>query len=413
MTGQYYDDLETRDPEVREAALMAALPAQVAFAQDRAPAYGDLLAGVDPQTTDTRAALATLPITRKSDLPTLQAEKLPFAGLTSVDPGRLHRIFASPGPTYDAEGATPDYWRTARALFAAGARSGDIVHNCFSYHFTPAGAMFETGAHALGCAVVPAGVGNTELQARTIADVKPRLYVGTPDFLKIILEKSDELGLDASSLTLAHVSGGPLFPDLRAAYADRGITVSQSYGTADLGLIAYESEAGEGLILDENILVEIVRPGTGDPVPVGEVGEVVVTTFAREYPLVRFATGDLSALMPGISPCGRTAPRIRGWMGRADQTTKVRGMFVHPRQIAEIVHRHSEIGRARLNVTSQADRDHMELLVETENMGDESLMAAIAETLQSVTKLRGAVALVTPDTLPNDGIIIHDHRKNP
>lgn len=412
MTTAHYDALETREPSVREAALMAALPEQVALAKRRSPAYGALFAEIDPDAVIGREALATLPVTRKSDLPDRQAEAPPFGGLTTVSAGRLHRIFASPGPIYDAEGPTPDYWRTARALFAAGVRAGDVVHNCFSYHFTPAGAMFETGAHALGCAVVPAGVGNTELQARTIADVKPRAYVGTPDFLKTILEKADALRLDVASIALAHVSGGPLFPELLSAYAQRGIDVSQSYGTADLGLIAYESEAREGLILDENILVEIVRPGTGDPVPDGEVGEVVVTGFSREYPLVRFATGDLSAVLPGPSPCGRTAPRIRGWLGRADQTTKIKGMFVHPRQIAEIVSRHSAVSKARLNVTSDAGIDRIVLVAESERIEDGQLADKISETFQSVTKLRGAVELVPKGDLPNDGIVIADQRRN-
>lgn len=412
MASSFYDVLETRDPAQREAALMAALPEQVALAKRRAPGYGVLFDKVDPDAVTSRVALASLPLTRKSDLPDRQAAAPPFAGLSTVATGRLHRIFASPGPIYDAEGSAPDYWRMARALFAAGVRAGDIVHNCFSYHFTPAGVMFETGAHALGCAVVPAGVGNTELQARALADIRPRVYVGTPDFLKTILEKSDALGLDASSIAIAHVSGGPLLPELRSVYEARGIAVSQSYGTADLGLIAYESEAREGLILDENILVEIVRPGTGDPVPAGEVGEVVVTSFSREYPLIRFATGDLSAVLAGPSPCGRTAPRIRGWLGRADQTTKVKGMFVHPRQIAEIVARHDEVIRARLTVTSEGGVDHMALMVECDAIDDGQLAHHISQTLQAVTKLRGTVRLVAVGALPNDGMVIQDDRKN-
>ncbi|MEM8587522.1 MAG: AMP-binding protein [Pseudomonadota bacterium] len=413
MQSPYYDALETRAPEDREAALLAALPEQVALAKRRAPAYCKLFAEIDADAVTSRQALASLPVTRKAELPDLQADAKPFGGFTTVPPGRLHRIFASPGPIYDAEGANPNYWRTARALFAAGVREGDIVHNCFSYHFTPAGAMFETGAHALGCAVVPAGVGNTELQAKTIADVRPRAYVGTPDFLNIILEKADEMALDAGSIDIAHVSGGPLFPALVAAYEDRGIAVTQSYGTADIGLIAYESAAREGLIVDEVVLIEIVRPGTGDPVPNGEVGEVVVTSFSREYPLIRFATGDLSAILPGASPCGRTAPRIRGWLGRADQTTKVKGMFVHPRQVAQIVDRHGSATRARLVVTSEAGSDRMDLIVETENVDDLGLVGKISDTVQSVTKLRGSVRLVAIGELPNDGIVIEDRRKNP
>jgi len=412
MTGQFFDDLETRDPEAREAALMAALPEQVAFAKRHAPFYGQLFANIDAEAISNRVALADLPITRKSDLPDHQAATPPFGGLTTVETGQLHRIFVSPGPIYDAEGSKPDYWRTARALFAAGVRCGDIVHNCFSYHFTPAGVMFETGAHRLGCAVVPAGVGNTEQQAKAVADIRPRVYVGTPDFLKAILEKSDVLDVDASSIEIAHVSGGPLFPNLKSFYADRGIDVSQSYGTADLGLIAYESPSPEGLILDEGILVEIVRPGTGDPVPVGEVGEVVVTTFVRDYPLIRFATGDLSAMLPGASSCGRTAPRIRGWLGRADQATKVKGMFVQPRQVAEIVARHDGALRARLCVNSDAGIDTMILTVECGDPEHPVLAGEITQTLQTVTKLRGAVKLVALGDLPNDGIVIDDQRKN-
>lgn len=412
MTGPFYDDLEIRDPAEREAGHMAALALQVALAKRDTPFYGHLFADIDADEVTSRQTLAKLPLTRKSDLPDFQAKTPPFGGLTTVPAGRLHRIFASPGPIYDAEGSTPNYWRTARALFAAGVRAGDIVHNCFSYHFTPAGVMFETGAHALGCSVVPAGVGNTEQQARAIADIRPSAYVGTPDFLKIILEKSDALGLDAGSLAVAHVSGGPLFPDLKSFYADRGIDVSQSYGTADLGLIAYESDAREGLIMDEGILVEIVRPGTGDPVPDGDVGEVVVTTFAREYPLIRFATGDLSAILPGPSPCGRTAPRIRGWLGRADQATKIKGMFVRPSQIAEIVARHQEAARARLSVSTEAGIDRMTLTVECTDPGQPQLADEITQTLQSVTKMRGVVKLVHLGVLPNDGVVVSDERKN-
>lgn len=404
----YYDALETRDPQQRLAAQLAALPEQIALAKRRTDHFGTLLAGIEPEEITDLEALARLPVTRKSDLPGLQAANPPFGGMTAVPPAALLRLFASPGPIYDPDGPAADYWRTARALFATGFRRGDIVHNCFSYHFTPAGMMFETGAHAVGCPVVPAGVGNTEMQARTIADLKPRGYVGTPDFLKLILEKADAVGFDCSALKLAHVSGGPLFPDLKRFYADRGITVRQSYGTADLGLVAYESEAAEGLILEEQVIVEIVRPGTGDPVPEGEVGEVVVTSFNRFYPLIRFGTGDLSAILAGPSPCGRTNQRIKGWMGRADQTTKVKGMFVHPGQIAEVVRRHPEVARARLEVTNPGGSDAMVLKVETTETG---LAARIAETLQAVTKLRGAVEPAAPGSLPNDGKVIDDQRK--
>ncbi|MEQ9812421.1 MAG: AMP-binding protein [Azospirillaceae bacterium] len=412
MTDSHYDALETRSADAREADLMARLRDQIAHAKANAPGHARRLADVDPETVTDRAALARLPLLRKADLPDAQAARPPFAGLAAVKPGAgLRRIFASPGPIYDAEGEGPDYWRTARALWATGIRKGDIVQNCFAYHFTPAGVMFDCGAEAIGAAVVPAGVGNTEQQARAIADIRPRAYVGTPDFLKAILEKADALGLPSGSLRLAHVSGGPLFPELKDFYAGRDIAVMQSYGTADIGLIAYETAARDGLVLDEHIIVEIVRPGTGDPLPDGEVGEVVVTTFSRAYPLIRFATGDLSAIAPGQSATGHTAPLLRGWMGRADQTTKVKGMFVHPRQVAEIVSRHPGIARARLTVTAASGVDSMTLAVESDRAPD-GAAEAIAATLQSVTKLRGVVELVAPGSLPNDGKVIDDRRKD-
>jgi len=340
----------------------------------------------------------------------LQKKDPPLGGLTAVRPNRLARIFQSPGPTYDAEGHGRDWWRLARALYAAGFRAGDILHNTFSYHFTPAGVMLEEGAHALGCAVFPAGVGNTELQVRAIADVKPTGYTGTPSFLKIILEKGKEMGADLKSLKKALVAGEALPPALRAEIAAQGIDVLQCYASADLGLIAYESPAKEGLIVDEALIVEIVRPGTGDPVPLGEVGEVVVTTFCQEYPLVRFATGDLSAILPGASPCGRTNTRLKGWMGRADQTTKVRGMFIHPAQVADVVKRHPDIVRARLVVDQDAGKDVMTLMCETKAGGD-AFAAQVAESIHAVCKLKGAVALVAPGSLPNDGKVIEDRRK--
>ncbi len=407
-----YDALETRAPDLRERALLAALPELVAHAKARAPRIGRLLAGIDAAAIRDRAALARLPVIRKSDLIAAQAEEPPFAGLAAVPLGGLLRVFASPGPIYDPEGGGRDWWRFARALHAAGFRRGDLVHNCFSYHFTPAGMMVETGAHALGCAVFPGGVGQTDLQARAIHDLKPAGYGGTPSFLKIILDKAAELGLSTASLTKALVSGEALPPALRAEFAARGVAVRQCYATADLGLIAYESEAMEGLILDEGVLVEIVRPGTGDPVPEGEVGEVLVTTFNRDYPLIRFATGDLSAFLPGISPCGRTNRRIKGWMGRADQTTKIKGMFVHPAQIAEILRRHPGLGRARLVVDKQGDSDAMTLLCESPESGTDTgaNTGAIAETLSALTKLKGTVTLVPPGSLPNDGKVIEDKR---
>ena len=408
----YYDDLETRSPEAREAALMAALPQQIAHAKAKAPGYGELLAHIDAASVTSRAALAALPVTRKTDLMERQAARPPFGGLAAVAAGEAGHLFASPGPIYEFDTARRGFWRLERALFAAGFRPGDVVHNCFAYHLTPGGWMLDGAARSLGCAVIPGGVGNSEQQVEAIAHFRPSGYTGTPDFLKVLLDKGAELGVDCSSVTRALVSGGALFPQLRQAYADRGVAVLQCYATADLGLIAYESEAREGMILDEEIVVEILRPGTGDPVPEGEVGEVVVTTLNPDYPLIRFATGDLSAILPGASPCGRTAPRIKGWMGRADQATKVRGMFVQPAQVAAVLKRHGAIARARLLVTRQGDSDAMTLQCEVaEGSGaDDGLAAAIAGTLQEACKLKGAVELVAPGSLPNDGKVIDDQR---
>ncbi|MBI1206118.1 MAG: AMP-binding protein [Azospirillum sp.] len=409
MTSPFYDALETRDPQAREAALMAALPEQVALAQRRAPAYSRILEGVDPFAVNTRAALARLPVTRKSALIDLQKRNPPLGGLTATPPDQLLRIFASPGPIYDPEGRRPDYFRFARALYAAGFRKGELVHNGFSYHFTPAGAMLEGAASALGCPVFPAGTGNTELQVQAIAHLRPAAYVGTPDFLKIILEKGDQLGVVLDSVRRGFVTAGPYLPDARRFYAARGIDVYQGYGTADLGLIAYESTARDGLVLDEHVIVEIVRPGTGEPVSDGEVGEILVTLINRDYPLLRFATGDLSMFLPGTSPCGRTNRRIRGWMGRADQTTKVKGMFVHPEQIGAVMARHPGLGRTRLVVTREDGNDVMTLTVEAAPA--EGLSAALSESLAVVTKLKGRVELVAPASLPNDGKVIDDQRK--
>ncbi len=414
---EFLDELETRDPEERERRQFAALAEQVAHARRAAPAFAELLAGVDPAAVTDRAALARLPVVRKSELMERQKggpeSHRPFGGLTAIETGRLARIFASPGPIYDPDGRRGDWWRLARALWAAGFRRGDIVHNCFSYHFTPAGMMLETGAQEIGCAVVPAGVGNTEQQVRAIADIRPACYVGTPSFLRIILEKGREMGADLSSLRRALVSGEALPPALRAEIGAAGIAVRQCYATADLGLIAYESVPDAGLVLDEWVIVEILRPGTGDPVGPGEVGEVVVTTLNPDYPLIRFATGDLSMMLPGASPCGRTAPRLKGWMGRADQTTKVRGLFVHPSQVAEVARRHPAIGRCRLVVSGEAGNDRMELRAEI-RAGEraEALAEAIAQTIQAVTRLRGEVRFVDPGSLPNDGKVIEDARAN-
>ncbi|WP_299617191.1 phenylacetate--CoA ligase family protein [Pelagibius sp.] len=407
---EHFDDLETRSAEAREAALMAALPAAVARAKEKTAGFAEILAAVDPAAVTGRAALAGLPVTRKSDLMERQTASPPFGGLAALAPGETARLFASPGPIYEFEAPRPGFWRLERALFATGFRPGDIVHNCFSYHLTPGGWMLDGAARALGCAVIAGGIGNSEQQVEAIAHFRPTGYTGTPDFLKVLLDKGAELGRDCSSITRALVSGGALFPELRQAYAERGVAVLQCYATADLGLIAYESEAREGMILDEEIVVEILRPGTGDPLPEGEVGEVVVTSLNPDYPLIRFATGDLSAILPGASPCGRTAPRIKGWMGRADQATKVKGMFVQPAQVAAVLKRHGEIGRARLVVTRDGDADAMTLHCEVANGGDAALIAAIAESLQACCKLKGGVETVAPGSLPNDGKVIDDQR---
>ncbi len=405
----YYDALETRVPEQREAAMLNALPGQIAHAKT-APGFARILKDVDPRAVTSRAALAALPVTRKSVLIEMQKDKPPFAGLAATKPGDLARIFVSPGPIFDPEGRRPDWWRFARSLYAAGFRRGDLVLNCFSYHLTPAGSMLETGAHALRCAVIPGGVGNTESQVQAIQGLKPRCFTGTPSFLKIVLDKAAELKADVSSLARAQVSAEALPASLRAELNARGVRTLQCYASADLGLIAYESEAQEGLIVDEALILEIVRPGTGDPVPEGEVGEGVGTSFNPDYPLVRFATGDLSAVLPGPSPCGRTNMRIKGWMGRADQTTKVKGMFVHPQQVADILRRHPEVKKARLIVDRVNENDAMTLKCEAAGGGD-ALVQAVGETVHAMTKLHGKVEIVKPGSLPNDGKVIEDVRK--
>jgi phenylacetate-CoA ligase len=407
---EYFDTLETRDPELRERAILAALPRQIAHAKANAPAFARILATVDPAAVTSRAALAHVPVTRKSELFDLQKASRPFGGLAAVRRGDAARVFASPGPLYEPESRRADHWRLARSLFAAGFRPGDLIHNAFAYHFTPAGSMLETGAHALGCTVFPAGTGQTEQQVQAIAELAPDGYVGTPSFLKIIVEKADELGIALPSLRKALVSAEAFPASLRDALAARGIAGYQVYASADLGAIAYETEARAGLIVDEGVLVELVRPGTGDPVAPGEVGEVVVTTLLNTiYPLIRFGTGDLSAFVPGVSPCGRTNARIKGWMGRADQTTKVKGMFVHPSQVAEIVKRHPEIVRARLVVDNTDGGDRMTLNVEM--AGKVPTTEAIVASIRDVTKLRGDVAFRAPGELPNDGKVIDDTRK--
>lgn len=406
----YHDKRETRPQSEREADLFARLPAQIAHAKANAPAFARLLADVDPAAVTSREALARLPVIRKSELLEQQKAARPFGGFAAVRWGSgCRRVFASPGPLYEPEGARGDYYRLARALFAAGFREGDLVHNTFSYHFTPAGSMMETAAHALGCTVFPAGVGQTEQQIAAMGDLKPTAYTGTPSFLRIILDKAEEFGV-APTFTKAFVSGEAFPPSQRDALAARGIHAYQAYATADIGLIAYETSAREGMVVDEDIILEIVRPGTGDPVAPGEVGEVVVTTFNPDYPLIRFGTGDLSAILPGQSPCGRTNVRIKGWMGRADQTTKVKGMFVHPSQIADIVRRHPQIARARLVVDNPGLNDRMTLHCESA-VTDAALAEQLAGTIREVTKLRGEVVLCAPGTLANDGKVIDDLRK--
>ena len=405
----YYDPLETRDPEEREADLMDKLARQVAHAKETTHHYFQLLAGINPFDCASREALARLPLTRKRDLIELQKKVPPFGGLNALPRAKAKRVFASPGPIYELQGAEIDHWRMARALYAAGFRHGDLIHNCFSYHFTPGAFIFEGGARKLGCSVFPGGTGQTEQQVQAMADLQPEGYVGTPSFLRIIVEKAEEVGADISSLKKACVSGEALPGITRAWLGERGISVRQCYATADIGVIAYETEVDAGLVVDEGVLVEIVRPGTGDPVPDGEVGEVVVTTFNPDYPLIRFATGDLSAILPGRSPCGRTNIRLKGWMGRADQTTKIKGMFVHPEQVADLAARHPEIHRMRLVVDNPGGQDRMVLHCEIE-AGMEAMDQALVAGLREVTKLRGEVAFAAPGGLPNDGKVIEDKR---
>jgi len=405
---EFYDALETRDAAAREKELFARLPEALARAMS-APGWAEHLKGVDPKTVTSRAALAKLPVLRKSDLPALQKAMPPFGGLAVTPPSKLKRLLVSPGPIFEPEGHDSDAWGAARALYAAGFRAGDIVLNTFSYHLTPGGHIMDSGAQALGCAVIPAGIGNTEQQVEAIAHLKPSGYAGTPDFLKILLDAGGKSGKDVSSLKRGLVSGAALPSSLRNELSGRGVDVLQAYATAELGIIAYESRPPEGMIVCENMIVEIVRPGTGDPVAEGEVGEVVGTSFNPDYPMIRLATGDLSAVLAGQSPCGRTNTRIKGWMGRADQTTKVKGMFVHASHVAQVARRHPELGRVRLAVTRESEQDVMTLYAESAG-GAEGLTDAIAATLQSVTKLKGRVSLVKPGSLPNDGKVIADER---
>lgn len=409
----FFDALETRSPEQREAEQMAALAKQVAHAQAHSAAFAEILAGVDAAAVNSRAALAQLPVTRKGALLERQRAQVardPFGGFSALvrGPG-MTRLYASPGPIYEPEGATRDYWRTGRALYAAGFRAGELVHNAFSYHMTPGAFILESGAHAVGCTVFPAGTGQTEQQLQAMAELRPEAYTGTPSFLRILIEKAAETGADIGSLKKAVVGGEACPPSLTAWFAERGVAVYQTYATADLGLVAYETAARQGLVVEEEVIVEIVRPGTGDPLAEGEVGELVVTSLNPAYPLIRFGTGDLSAVLPGTCPTGRTAPRIKGWMGRADQTTKVRGMFVHPSQVADIARRFPQIRKARLVVSGEMANDRMCLHVESAEAG-EPLRELIAAAVRDVTKLRSEVELVAPGSLPNDGKVIEDAR---
>jgi phenylacetate-CoA ligase len=413
----HMDALETRDPAEREAALLAALPVQIEHAQKNAATFADILKDVNAADITSRAALAKLPVIRKYEL--LEKQKASraaggnvFGGFSAVSYGsKMPRVFSSPGPLYEPEGSGPDYWRMARAIAAAGFQSGELIHNCFSYHFTPAGSMMETGAHALGCTVFPGGIGQTEQQVQAMAELQPAGYIGTPSFLKIILEKAAEMGVALPSVKKALVSGEAFPPSLRDWMTAQGVDAYQCYATADVGLIAYETSARQGLVVDEGVIVEIVRPGTGDPVPEGEVGELVITSLNPDYPLIRFGTGDLSAVLAGACPTGRTNQRIKGWMGRADQTTKVRGMFVHPGQVAEVVKRFPAVLKARLVVQGEMANDSMALHVETaSDSSSETLKAQIAEAIRDVTKLRSDVLLVAPGSLNNDGKVIEDAR---
>jgi phenylacetate-CoA ligase len=404
----FCDDLEGLDPAERERRLFADVPKQIERAM-KAPGWAAHLGGIDPRSVTSRAALAKLPVLRKSDIAELQKQNPPFGGLSTKPVGTFGRLLMSPGPIFEPQAEGPDGYGAARACYAAGFRRDDIVHNSFAYHLTPGGFILESGCFALGCAVIPGGVGNTEQQLDAIAHYRPVGYVGTPDFLKILLDTAEKAGKDVSSIKRALVSGAALPPSLRAELKQRGVAVVQCYATAELGVIAYESEAQEGMIVNESVIVEIVRPGTGDPVGAGDVGEMVVTSFNPTYPMIRLATGDMSAFLPGRSSCGRTNMRIKGWMGRADQTAKVKGMFVHPRQVAEVASRHPQVGKLRLIVGRDNEQDTMTLQAEVA-APDAALEAALAETLQSVTKLKGAVKLVAPGSLPNDGKVIADER---
>jgi phenylacetate-CoA ligase len=407
---EFYDDRECRPPEERERDLFGRLP-EILRRAVKAPAYAEHLAGIDPGAITSREVLAGLPIIRKSDLPGLQKAAPPFAGFVASAPGSFAHLFTSPGPIFEPEGTQTDPWRAARALFAAGFRAGDVVLNTFSYHLVPGGFMLDSGARVLGCAVIPAGPGNTEQQLELIGVYRPAAYCGTPDFLKILLDAGAAAGRDVSSLKRAVVSGAAFPRSLQEEIAGRGIEAMQAYATADLGFIAFETKARDGMVVNEDIILEVVRPGTGDPVPDGEVGEVVVTSLDPHHTWIRLALGDLTAILPGASSCGRTNTRIRGWMGRADQTTKVKGMFVRPEQVAEVARRHPELKRLRLVVSRMGEIDTMILRAEADQTNT-ALSHEVAATLQTVTKLKGTVELVPPGTLPNDGKVIADERSH-
>ena len=412
LDSEYYDELEIRDPEEREILLFEALGHHLRATREDSPYFDKLFRDIGPEDVKSRADLAGLPITRKSDLSALQKKDPPLAGMTNIAPSNFIRLYQSPGPTYEGEANGNDWWRLGRALYAAGFRPGDIIHNTFSYHLTPAGMMIEVGAHAIGCTVVPAGTGQTEQQVQAIGHLRPNAYTGTPSFLKILLDAAQGAGVNASCINKAVVSGEALPDALRQEFNAAGILALQAYASADLGLIAYESKAMQGLIVDDRIIVEIVRPGSGEQVPDGDIGEVIVTSLNREYPLIRFATGDLSSVMPGQSPCGRTGMRLTGWKGRADQAAKFKGMFVTPSQIAEVLKRHPKVAKARLIIDQKDAKDEMTLLCEAmgEAGGDDPLGVAVAETLHGLTNLKGAVKLVPPGSLPNDGLVIEDKR---
>ncbi len=405
----HLDKREIQEPEKREKALFRDLRRLLDFARPRAPGLKRRLKGIDIKALKDREALASVPVLRKSDLADMQKQDAPLAGLATLKPGQFARLLISPGPFADPEGAFMDWWGAARSLAAAGFRKGDVVLNTFSYHFTPGGFIMDSGAQALGCAVIPAGPGNVEQQLQAIGMFKPAAYCGTPDFLKILLDRAREAGVDASCIKRALVSGAAFPPSLQAEVKSRGVDAYQCYATADLGVVAYETPARQGLVVNEDLIVEIVRPGSDVPVAMGEVGEIVVTRLNEDYPLLRLGTGDLSKILDGPSPCGRTNMRLAGWMGRADQRTKVKGMFVDPAQVAEVARRHPDLGRMRLVVTRANEQDVMTLRVEAQTR-DAALAAKVAETLAGVTKLKGGVELVAPGSLPNDGKVIADER---